>query len=127
MIIGRYLDEEDFDNFFNDHYDNASAEKTKQLWQRLESDKEKLEAVKQEVADEFHKLIRQTNPDLVVISQYESYFFKSNNLTAPDKHAFDVLQQIKARYPKSSPNIRLEQYVEDPNKWLILEKPSQKQ
>ena len=119
MIIGKYLDEPEFDDLFDDHYDNASAKKTRGLWQRLENSG-RIESIKKSVADEFSKLIAHTNPDQVVISQYESYFFKSNNLTAPDKHAFDVLQMIRSRYSRSSSNLCLERYVEDKDRWLIL-------
>ncbi|VVB77991.1 Uncharacterised protein [uncultured archaeon] len=123
MIAGKYLDKIGFDEFFDDHYDSVSPDKTRELWRRIESDPSQLQAVKQEVSDEWNQLIERTNPCLIIISQYESYFFRSNNIPSPDKHAFDVLNEIRIRYSNSESNICLEEYVENPSRWLVLENP----
>jgi len=118
MISGKLFTKKGFDKFFGATYKNASFKR--ETWKKLDKDKKRVEKAKQEVIDEWCKLIDSTNPDLVVIAQYESWFFKLNHIPQPDKHAFDVLQAIKKKYKKYSLNMKNKYYIEDSRRWLIL-------
>lgn len=123
MIIGKFLSKEAFDDLFDDHYKDPLSNNTRGLWEQLEKYPNLLEKYKQEIVGEWVALINQTNPDLVVISQYDSYFFQSNGITSPDKHAFDILNKLKGIYKDSVREINFEENIQDSRKWLVLEKP----
>jgi hypothetical protein len=65
---------------------------------------------------------------LVVVSQYQSHFFKSNNLKLPDQQAYEVLQNLRELYSQSDISGSLvsladSQLVEDSSVGLSLRIP----
>lgn len=121
MIIGKTLKSNQFKKLFNDFYGKIPS-KTDILWRKLSKKGRTLEKIKKEITNEWANLINKVNPDLVIISQYESYFFKSNGISAPDKNAFEILIKIKARFKEylDEEIIRKERRIRDSNRWLVL-------
>ncbi|MCR4327503.1 MAG: hypothetical protein NUV46_02895 [Nanoarchaeota archaeon] len=122
MIISKSLSRNSFDDFFDNHYDGASFNKTRNFWERLENNPN-LEKYKEEVLDDWSEFINLTNPKFLAISQYESFFFKSHGFSSPDKYAFQVFENLIFKYGPSN-NYFLEDYVEDVGKWLISKNPA---
>lgn len=120
MIGGKLLTKRGYDRFFDITYKNADFKR--KVWKKLDSEKKKVERVKKEVIYEWCKLIDSTNPELVVIAQYRSWFFRLNNIHAPDKHAYDVLEAIKKKYKQYAVDIKSKHYIEEPERWLILKR-----
>jgi hypothetical protein len=62
----------------------------------------------------------------VGIAQYQSYYFKKNNILAPDKHALDVLNRLKtiyAAYEQHEIVRSLHAHNADTENWMMLIKP----
>jgi hypothetical protein len=118
MVSGKLLSKKGFDKFFDVEYKDASYKR--KLWNEIDKDKKKVEKAKKEVIEEWCKLIDSTHPDIVVIAQYESWFFKLNKIPQPDKHALDVLNAIKKKYSKYAVNLKNNYYIENPKRWLVL-------
>ena len=124
MILGKILDNSSFIKYFGSDY-GSSSEKTKKLWQEIEADPKKLKKIKLEVVNEWNNLIKHTNPDIVIISQYESFFFKRNKIYAPDKHAFEVLKKIKNKCGGSKLPVKIAgTQIKNREKWLVIDKRS---
>jgi len=123
MIIGKSLDDTSFKSYFDDHYDGADADRTKMYWETLVRDKRLLKEIEMEVVNEWDLLIKSLKPKNLVISQYESYFFKVNGITEPDQEAFKVLKEIKGRYERNSNSLipsMLSRMVFDIDRWMFL-------
>jgi len=106
MLIGKFI--KDFDAYYN-----ASPNEIKLTWRRIESNKLKLEKAKEIVFNEWIKLIEKTQPSKVIISQYESSFFKKHKIKSPDIHGYDILKRIKEKY--NSKEIK--------KRWLLISNP----
>ena len=119
MIIGKSLGRGS-DDFFSDHYD-APPEKTRVSWQELKAVPGELENAKLSVIGDWMNLFKKVKPRLVVISQYESYFFKNNNIREPDKHGFEVLQKIRKNCADKEIQITDSiNEIKDLSRWLAL-------
>lgn len=127
MIVGEYLGSSAFQDFFNDHY-NSPAEETRRIWQELEL-RSNINVFRARVAGSWNRVLIDLHPKFLIISQCESFFFKSNGITSPDIHALNVLKLIKKNtdpaYYQEIPvlNARINQ----PNRWVILQKNSMKE
>ncbi len=119
MIMGKSLDKKYFDDFFDDHYDYSSGEKTRKLWEKLEKNAEAMQKAKEETIEDMIKMLAHTNPEYVIISQYESCFFKNNNIPWPDNHAYEVLQSLKNTY-KDSIIHPYSSEIQDTERWMTL-------
>jgi len=122
MIIGEYLEKEEFQNFFNDHY-NSSIEYTDEAWSRMIKEN-KLVSCLNSVVNQCCSLIH-FNPKHLIISQYKSYFFESYNLPTPDLFAKCALQDIKKKITEKTNmnNINISNdLIDDPTRWLLLRK-----
>jgi len=97
MIIGKALSQKEFQTFFAAHYTNP-VEATIKAWQSLESSPNLLKRAKEKVLQEWENLFKKTSPNIVIISQYRSYFFKKHKILSPDTNAYEVLQELKSRY-----------------------------
>jgi hypothetical protein len=120
MIIGKALSEISFNDLFRDHYDKGPDD-TRSLWQDLEAAPETLREIKRQVGAEWRALVEHTNPEVLAMSQYESYFFKTHNLPEPDANAFDVLQDLKGHLGETPDVIsdQLERKGSDSSRWLV--------
>jgi hypothetical protein len=76
MVAGNFLKPEEFNTFFNDHYDKP-IDATKLIW------------TVHEMTDKMSKA------RLSIISQYPSYFFTANGFTKPDDVAHEALTTIR--------------------------------
>ncbi|MBK9041421.1 MAG: hypothetical protein IPL83_20075 [Bdellovibrionales bacterium] len=127
MLVGEYLGSSAFQDFFNDHY-NSPAEETRRIWQELEL-RSNINVLQARVAGSWNRVLADLHPKFLIISQYESFFFKSNGIASPDIHALNVLKLIKKNtdpaYYQEIPvlNARINQ----PNRWVILKKNSLKE
>jgi hypothetical protein len=122
MIIGYFLDDNEFNELFNDHYGNSTIGTTNMQWTKLSKHPQLLDTIKDYVLEDWKTIINTLKPKNVVISQYESYFFKSNNIYLPDIHAQELLSRIKNYYSKknySTINIKNDK-ITDNNTWLLL-------
>jgi len=123
MIIGKSLDSEQFQDFFDDHYNNSCPEQTRDYWDKLENDEELLKKIKSEIVNEWLAFITKTKPALLAISQYKSYFFEKNKIPAPDRHALDVLNKIREKCRNTSESEVLIGLVNDTSRWLVEQNP----
>lgn len=121
MIAGESLTQSQFQTFFSDHY-SSPAEATQSLWNKMESSPLQLNQFKVNIQESWYRVLKSIKPTSLIISQYESYFFKSNGLIAPDKHALDVLNWIKddalnlgyLKHPVYHP------FIDQPDRWLHI-------
>ena len=104
MLIGKFI--KDFDEYYN-----SSPKQIKLTWKRIEADK--LEKAKKTIFNEWIKLIEKTQPSKVIITQYESSFFKKHKIKSPDIHGYDILKRIKEKY--NSKEIK--------KRWLLISNP----
>jgi hypothetical protein len=112
MIIGNTLKGNDFDSLFFDHY-TQSVDLTKNLWDKLHTSQ--LEAVSKVTFDEWEAIIHRSSQ--VYMSQYDSYFFATNDFTRPDREAFNLLRELRNRFNGKSIS---GQFVEDETKWMKI-------
>jgi len=80
MIIGKSMDKKHFDDFFDDHYEIPFVERTRDIREILDKKTEDMQKAKRETLEDILALLSHTNPEYVIISQYESHFFKENNI-----------------------------------------------
>jgi hypothetical protein len=120
MILGKALSERSFNELFENHY-HKGPDDTRALWQNLEATPDTLREIKMEVGSEWRALVEHTNPQVLAMSQYESYFFKKHNLPEPDANAFDVLQDLKRHLGETPDPIsqKLQSLGSDPSRWLV--------
>ncbi|NCN86793.1 hypothetical protein GW932_03090 [archaeon] len=120
LIIGKSMSKKKINNFFSNH-SNLLVSKTKKLWLDFESSKLNSLKIKRSVFDDWKNIIKKINPSFVIISQYESYFFKKNNLLSPDKHAFDILKKLRKFYYDKEVCMKgkIENLIEY-KRWLVL-------
>ncbi len=121
MIIGKFLKDKEFNNFFDNCYENYDLAHIKKIWDKVESSNN-AEEIKNEVGKEFIELFNKTNPEIVIISQYESYFFKTNKIDYPDKIGFELLNKLKIEnigtdYSKVLDNIK---EINDKERWALF-------
>ena len=120
------MNNKDFDALFDDHYTNPSIAEITNRWDILNTNKELLSNIKDSILHDWKKIITMTKPQNVVISQYESYFFKSNNIQLPDMHAQELLSKLKSYYSINKSNHNYYQLMINNNKifnhnaWLIM-------
>lgn len=50
------------------------------------------------ILKDWNNLIIQTNPSVLMISQYKSYYYQSNNILIPDRLSYEILQNLKSIY-----------------------------
>lgn len=121
MIISEYVSNKEFDELFKNRDIREEVEHTKRLWKKFElSNKKPVILIK--VFEEWNKLIKQTTPKILIISQYNGSFYKENKIKWPDKYAFIVLNKLKKEYKKyEDKNILIKRSsLRDKNRWLIL-------
>lgn len=95
MIVGEFLEDSAFQSFFNDHY-VSPAEETRLIWNQLEATGI-VERLKTNVLNSWENVLRHMQPKTLIISQYESFFFKKNGIEAPDRHALEVLKLVRSK------------------------------
>ncbi|MEI6731291.1 MAG: hypothetical protein WCK90_01280, partial [archaeon] len=118
MILSKSLSDDEIRTLFTDHYE-APVERTKIIWDALMNKPIELERAKTAVVDEWAKAIDTLNPRLVVISQYDSCFFRRNGMEAPDREAYDVLSRLKDRFADNHVPLK-SKYIEDKSRWLAF-------
>jgi len=123
IIIGKFLDKNSFDKLFDNHYE-SHIDITMTHWENLCADSKLLDKIKKETINDWNKIIEKVNPKIVLISQYESHFFQSNNLINPDIHAIEVLQQLRLNYSEQDYSKILvnNKFIEKYENWMIIKR-----
>ena len=122
ILLGKIISNKEFKKHFGNEY-GTNPEKTKKIWQTVK--KSELKTIKNQTVQELKRLINHCNPRFVILSQYESYFYKTNNNPFPDKHAYDVLRMLAKSYEKNKidfPSQINNKKIDNPKRWLILKK-----
>ena len=120
FIVGKYLKSKDFDNFFDDHYD-GDPEKTRSIWKKIGNKPKSLKKKRDLVFKEWCELIDKRKSEIVIISQYKSYFFKSNKIPFADKQAFLVVKMLRKRYKRFEISLDNIEGIHDKSRWLLLD------
>lgn len=67
-------------------------------WELLLKNEERLSATKEKTICNLIKVIHELRPKHFIVNQYPSYVLTKNNLNSLNKHAKDVLLQLKSNY-----------------------------
>ena len=119
ILLGKFLSRAESEKHFSREY-GVKPEKVKRDWAEMEKDEFKLSKSKEEVVNEFRRIISSSNPQLVAISQYKSYYYQSHEIFSPDKNAFDVLKSLSSFYPNNQVKLKIRN-ITDMHRWMFLD------
>ncbi len=126
MIAGKAIADPSMPDFEGNYFDCTDHKMKGKYWEAMEAEPERMEAIKSALAGEFTSLIGVTHPDVVILAQYPSSFFRRHRIKAPDKHAFDVLQKIRESvsgdYNQKAMEM-IERHFGNSHRWLIVQNP----
>lgn len=119
LLLGSILSPKEASIFFTNHY-FKSPNKTRKIWSRIIQSKTLLDESKIDIVNQFKKIIEKIKPELVLIAQYKSYFFKNNNIHSPDKEALDILNMLRKEYASYEIRSKIPG-IKERGRWLILD------
>jgi hypothetical protein len=124
MIIGHSLGQQAFNQFFHNHYEVDDAMSTIAAWRELLRRPGALDLSKAAVVRDWKDTLEHLSPRLVLLSQYQSFFFKSHELPAPDQQAAQVLRLLRNTYRQHDLTVGkgLGELVDEQDRWLLLKR-----
>lgn len=128
FISGKSFDsEQELIQFFTDHYEGAEAAKTATQWEGIARDVDKRVNIYRQTVNEWKAVIAKA--DGVVLSAYDSHFFRSNESKFPAIRHADVMAQralkeirTSTKTTHKSVSVKREDVIQDPSLWLIAKK-----
>jgi hypothetical protein len=128
FISGKsFNSEQELIQFFTNHYEGAEAAKTASQWEKIAINVNKRINIFRQTVDEWNQVIEKC--DSVILSAYDSHFFRSNESKFPAIRHADVIAQralskIKQQVFFTHNNVSLKktEIIQDPSLWLVAKK-----
>lgn len=106
----------DFDTYYKEHF--WSIEKSAETWSYINQN---YSNTTDRIVTDWHKMLSDISPQKLIISQYKSYFYETNDIVAANTLPLAVLNQIKTLWDNdASMNEILESYQQDPDRWACI-------
>lgn len=106
----------DFDTYYKEHF--GSVEKSADTWANIN---EHYGDTTQRIVYDWKKLLDMIQPHTLIMSQYKSYFYETNNISVANVLPYDVLCGIKKLWENDfTLNSILEWYKQDPSRWTCI-------
>jgi hypothetical protein len=122
MVVGSWLSHAEFDRFFRDHYERADPPLTRRTWQALASRPSALERAKRSTLQEWEAMVRALSPQRLILSQYDSHFFRQHHIRFADAAGKSVLDRLRSKFADrdATSDLQLKGLIEQPTRWLLV-------
>ena len=96
MLVGKFINSKsNFDKFFSKMYEKSDQRLTSAVWSALAKSPQKYIQLKKEITDEWISLIKKTNPEIFIISQYHSMYHNLNSINEANQLTADLFTGLK--------------------------------
>jgi hypothetical protein len=121
MIVANSINKNQKSAIFNNVETSESHQEVTRAWGNLMSDSKLLEASIAKTVSSWEMAVQALSPRLLVISQYESGYFRLQHLTAPDQAAKTALNLLQKKFGKTNSNIisRINRFRMQGDRWLV--------
>lgn len=118
MIISYATYATSVENYYGEVYWEEKL--SSRVWDHIGEYKEKLLDIHAKILLDWDSMIQHVNPSRLIVSQYKSFYYQSNNIFLPDQLANDLLKWLKLHY-KNDQNVEsiLKQYSQNIEEWCI--------
>lgn len=106
----------DFDTYYKENF--GSIEKSSETWANIN---EHYDNTTQRIVYDWKIFLDSIQPKTLIMSQYKSYFYETNNIPVANSLPYDVLNEIKKLWENDfTMNSILEWYEQDPSRWTCI-------
>ncbi len=106
----------DFDTYYKDHF--GSVEKSGETWIHIQDN---YWDTTSRILQDIKILLEGLQPTRFIMSQYKSYFYETNSISAANMLPYEVLTAIKTLWENdTSMDSILQSYEQDPSRWTCI-------
>ncbi len=118
MIISYATYATSVENYYGEVYGEESS--SSRVWNHIGEHKQELLDIHVKILLDWESVIQYVNPSRLIVSQYKSFYYQSNNIFLPDQLANDLLKWLKLHY-KNDQNVQsiLKQHSQNIEEWCI--------